>query len=54
VNAAKQRLQGIKDHIAGLPDQCKIAPGDWGNSAFVTMLPTRGDSYAERDKHLKR
>jgi hypothetical protein len=54
VNAAKQRLQGIKDHITGLPDKCKIAPGDWGNNPFVTMVPTDGDSYAERDRRLQR
>jgi hypothetical protein len=53
VNARKQALQGVKDHIAGLPDQCKIAPSDWGGD-IATMVPTRGDSYAERDKRLQR
>jgi hypothetical protein len=54
VNAAKQRLQGIKDHIKYLPDNCKIATGDWSTHPFVTQLTTNGDSYAERDKWLQR
>src|SRR5262249_30090355 len=54
VDAAKQRLQGIKGHINFLRTiNLVIAPTDWGNP-IVTDAPTRGDSYAVRDKRLKR
>jgi hypothetical protein len=53
VNARKQVLQGIKEHIAALPDKCKIDPGDWGGD-IAGMVSMPGDSYAERDKRLQR
>jgi hypothetical protein len=50
VNAAKQRLQGIKDHIDSLRrSNFVIAPTAW-SSDIVTMLSTPGDSYFVRDK----
>jgi hypothetical protein len=49
VDAAKQRLQGIKDHINGLRAQGHVIdPADWGDP-FVTRLLTPENSYAARD-----
>ena len=49
VDAAKQRLQGIQNHIEKLrASGHEIAPDEWGSNAVSDLL-TDQNSYAARD-----